>query len=164
MTTTRNPRDGSQVVIFNEEKSRVLLVLREDFRFWVTPGGRADEGESFEACAAREAYEETGYEVEIDYFLGEYERPQRNHTSYIYVGHVSGGDGSNHSWESLAVEWFSVDRLPRRMLGLTREFISDARFATDLPLKRTQIMPRWQVVLLQTGMKIRDARNRVLGR
>lgn len=164
MATKRGPNDGSQVVIFNEDKTKVLLILREDFRIWVTPGGRADEGESFEACAAREAYEETGYEVAIDYFLGEYERPQRKHTSHIYVGYVSGGDGTTHSWESLAVEWFDVDDLPKRMLGLTREFIHDARFATDLPLRRTQMMPTWQVVLLNSGMKIRDVRNRVLGR
>lgn len=164
MTNERSPRDGSQTVIFNEDKSKVLLILREDFRIWVPPGGNADAGESFEACAAREAFEETGYKVTIDYFLGEYHRPQRGHVTHVFVGHVTGGDGSNHSWESLAVEWHNVDALPKRMIGLSREIIDDACTVTDPPVQRTQMMPRWQLFLINSGMKIRDVRNRILRR
>lgn len=164
MAKERSGRDGSQVVIFNEDKTKVLLILREDFRIWVPPGGNVEEGESFELCAAREAFEETGYKVAIEYHLGEYHRPQRGHTTHVFVGHVTGGDGSNHSWESLAVEWFAVNALPKRMIGLSREIIDDACTVTDPPVQRTQMMPRWQLVLINFGMKIRTVRNRILRR
>ncbi|MFN8634836.1 MAG: NUDIX domain-containing protein [Chloroflexota bacterium] len=48
-----------------DDRSRLLLVLivdpqTRDGRFWMTPGGGVDPGESFEAGALRELWEETG--------------------------------------------------------------------------------------------------------
>ena len=48
-----------------DAQDRLLLLRVEDAkardpRFWITPGGGVDPGESFEAGAARELWEETG--------------------------------------------------------------------------------------------------------
>ena len=42
-----------------------LLLVRGKGIPWHIPGGHLDEGESLVACAKREAYEETGYDVEV---------------------------------------------------------------------------------------------------
>lgn len=158
---------GAQVVIFNADRSQTLLIKREDFRVWTVPGGRIEAGETAEAAAQREALEETGFTVAIDHCLGEYWRPQLPNGGaliQVYVGHVVGGDSSQHSWESVAVAWFPVDQLPKRTLSLAREIIDDARFATDLPVKRTQLLPRWQAIGILMGVPLRNLRNRLRGR
>lgn len=161
------PTSGAQIVIFNQDRSQTLLIKREDFRVWTAPGGRVEEGETAEEAAQREAWEETGFNIAIDCYLGEYWRPQLpNGGSRIqaFIGHVVSGDSSQHSWEAVAVAWFPVDQLPRRTLHFAREIIHDARFATDLPVKRTQLLPRWQQLLLAVGILIRNLRNRIWGR
>jgi 8-oxo-dGTP pyrophosphatase MutT (NUDIX family) len=57
-------RPTSRVLVV-DARGRLLLLLIEDAkardaRFWITPGGGLDPGESFEAGAARELWEETG--------------------------------------------------------------------------------------------------------
>jgi hypothetical protein len=77
---------------------------------------------------------------------------------------VVDGDSSGHSWEAMAVEWFNVDQLPKRTLPFAREMIHAARFATERPIKRTQLLPRWQPILLAIGFCIRNLRNQFLSR
>lgn len=161
------PKRGAQVVIFTPDRSQTLLIKREDFRVWTVPGGGIEAGETAAAAAQREALEETGCSVAIDYYLGEYWRPQLpNGGSLIdaFVGHVVGGDSSQHNWEAVAVEWFPVEQLPKRTLSFARELIDDARFATDLPVKRTQLLPQWQAITLMIGIPIRNLLNRFQGR
>ena len=57
----RNRRASRLLVI--DWQQRVLLVQYEDERgeWWATPGGGAEEAESFEEAAAREAREELGF-------------------------------------------------------------------------------------------------------
>src|SRR6185369_2232058 len=62
------------VVINNREE--ILLVLREDFRIWTLPGGGVELNETWEQAAIRETVEETGYQVTIQQYVGEYWRPQ----------------------------------------------------------------------------------------
>ena len=45
---------------------RVLLVHRPRYDDWTFPKGKAEEGESDEACAVREVYEETGLRCELE--------------------------------------------------------------------------------------------------
>ena len=52
-------------LIFNEDKSQVLLVKRQDVPVWVLPGGGVDDGETSEAAVIREVFEETGLNVKI---------------------------------------------------------------------------------------------------
>lgn len=161
------PTRGSQVVIFSPDRSQTLLIKREDFRVWTVPGGGVEAGETAEAAAQREALEETGFTVAIDHYLGEYWRPQLPNGGaliHAFVGHVVGGDSSQHSWESVAVTWFPVDQLPKRTLSFAREIIDDARFVTDLPVKRTQLLPKWQAIGIWIGVPIRNLLNRLRGR
>lgn len=47
------------------EEGKVLLVHHNVFDKWVPPGGHIEAGDTFSAAAAREVFEETGFEVEI---------------------------------------------------------------------------------------------------
>jgi ADP-ribose pyrophosphatase YjhB (NUDIX family) len=50
----------------------VLLVHRPQHDDWSLPKGKADPGESDEACALREVREETGMSCELGPYLGEF--------------------------------------------------------------------------------------------
>lgn len=63
-------------VVLLDERNRVLLIKIEDATVvnrdgpsagpcWITPGGGLHEGETYEAAARRELWEETGIEVAI---------------------------------------------------------------------------------------------------
>ena len=161
------PTRGAQVVILSADQRQTLLIKREDLRVWTVPGGRIETGETAEQAAVREAREETGFNIALDHYLGEYWRPQLpNGGSRIqaYIGHVVDGDRSGHSWEAVAVDWFNVEQLPKRTLSFAREMIHDARFATARPVKRTQLLPKWQPILLALGFRIRNLRNQFLRR
>lgn len=89
---------SSACVVFND-KNEVLLVLREDARLWVIPGGGVEDGESWEQGGIREVKEESGYVVAIQRYVGEYWRPQASRgmgdTLRLFVGRVVGGDASD---------------------------------------------------------------------
>lgn len=34
------PTEGATAIVFNADRTHVLLVKREDFRVWVLPGGK----------------------------------------------------------------------------------------------------------------------------
>lgn len=67
MTSVMKIRNAARVLLLDRE-GRVLLFRFVDpvtaAPFWITPGGGLDDGETFEAAAARELREETGIDVD----------------------------------------------------------------------------------------------------
>src|SRR5690348_13581593 len=68
----RPPKQAVFGVVFNEDRSEVLLIKRRDIPVWVFPGGGLDQGETPEEGAVREVLEETGFEVRIVRKIAEY--------------------------------------------------------------------------------------------
>lgn len=61
-------RQGARVILVDQNGRTLLLCGEdphrpEDGRWWMTPGGGLDPGESHEQAARREVLEETGYVV-----------------------------------------------------------------------------------------------------
>jgi 8-oxo-dGTP diphosphatase len=160
------PTESSKVVVRND-LGEVLLVLREDMRLWVLPGGGREAGESYEQAAVREVREETGYGVKLERLVGVYWRPQMprgGDVQRLYAGRVACGDPSAHDRESLDVRWFAPEAFPRRLTRFCAQQIEDALADTDVPVEREQRLSRLQAALLACVFALRRVRNRILGR
>ncbi len=156
---------GSSCVIINN-KEEVLLVLREDFRIWALPGGGLEPNETWEQAAVRETLEETGYEIKILRYVGEYWRPQMSEgqgdLKRVFLAKVTGGSSSQHDDEEIDVRWFPIGALPRRLFQLSREHIYDALARAPTPLRKEQRLPIGLAALLRMAFLVRRFRNLIL--
>jgi ADP-ribose pyrophosphatase YjhB (NUDIX family) len=113
-------------VIIRDELGRILLERRSDCGLWGLIGGKIDPGESILSAAVREAKEESGLDVEVEYLQGVYSDPSSRTVRYsngdtahlidtVVVAKVNGGV-LTCSHESLAVDFFHRDSLPSPMI------------------------------------------------
>jgi 8-oxo-dGTP pyrophosphatase MutT (NUDIX family) len=100
-------RDGSS------GRPEILLVHRPKYDDWTLPKGKAEPGESDEACAFREVEEETGLACELgeEVAVVEYEdaagRPKR--VRYFAMTPPDGVEAAPQN-EVDAVDWFTRER------------------------------------------------------
>jgi 8-oxo-dGTP diphosphatase len=156
---------GSSCVVINE-REEVLLVLRQDFRIWALPGGGVEPDETWEQAAVREALEETGYQVEIKQYIGEYWRPQMSHghgdLRRVFLAQAISATPFPHDKESIDVRWFPATALPKGMFRFSREHIYDALARPSTPLKKEQRLPAWMDAGIRIAYLIRNLFDRIL--
>jgi 8-oxo-dGTP pyrophosphatase MutT (NUDIX family) len=142
-------KNGSTVVIFKDDsKQEVFLVYRSDWPIWTTTSGAVEKREEPFETAIREAYEETGFEVEIKKYLGVYKLP--GHKSYLFEGRVKYGE-FRPEFPGCKGKWFAVDDLPFRMIDRTKEKIIDAADHQGEPFikkaKPLRLKNNWKLAL-----------------
>lgn len=137
-------RPTSRLVVLDPQ-DRLLLLLVEDPklwhpRFWITPGGGLEPGESFEQAAARELWEETGIvaplgpciwsrRVVFPFQGGFVDMDERYFV--VRVDSAVTVPGNLTVWEQEALtehRWWTVDELQR-----TDEVVAPRCLATVLP-------------------------------
>jgi len=101
-----------QAVVLQDQQ--VLLVKRDNPRFWELPGGGMVPGETVEETVRREVQEETGVHVEIVELLGWYERTGfQAHCSPVYVCRPCHGQPQPQDDDTVQVQYFPLQALPR---------------------------------------------------
>jgi len=86
---------GTNGVIFDSARIRVLLTRRADNGRWALPGGFMEAGESVAEACEREVLEETGLLVRATRLVGVYSTPHRV---------VAYGDGNRYQFVSIVLE------------------------------------------------------------
>jgi 8-oxo-dGTP diphosphatase len=123
--------------IIRDEQGRVLLIRRGDGRGWSLPGGIMEPGERIVDCAVREAWEETGLEVEPVRLVGIYSDPAFMHITFAngdqahlvsatFECRIVGGELRADGEESLEVAYFAPDSLPEGLVCDHAHRIKDA--------------------------------------
>jgi 8-oxo-dGTP pyrophosphatase MutT (NUDIX family) len=135
----------------------LVLTTRADLLGWELPGGNVDPGETDEAAVRREVLEETGLDVAVERYVGDYVRTGfRPHTARVYRCRVRGGS-LRPSSETPKVAWVRVTRLPDTLFPWYIEPIADALAELDQPVERHE---RQGLRAIWSGMKI-DLRMRL---
>ena len=121
----RETRTTARLVLF-DPRGRILLFLHADGmgrRFWATPGGGVEEGESLEQAARREASEELGADdVDLTYLwtgLTEFEFADKDVSQTEAFFQVTGNPGvlgpeveATHRRERiLESRWWAADEI-----------------------------------------------------
>ena len=135
---------GACAVIINCQQE-VLLEKRADNGYWGLPGGSVDPGESVSEALVREVFEETGLTVEIIKLVGIYSDPREysimrypdgSIIHYVsitfYCKPVTGT--ITCSSESLDVQYFNVNIIPKRMMIAHRIRLEDAMASSIHPI------------------------------
>ena len=122
----RNPFPTVDIII--EMRNGIVLIERKHEPFgWALPGGFVDYGESLEAAAVREAFEETSLEISDIRLLGCYSDPgrdQRMHTiSTVYIAKAHGTPRAADDAVNCAV--YKLNSLPGRLCFDHEKIIAD---------------------------------------
>lgn len=111
------PKIDARGVVFKDGK--LLMVKEIADGGWTLPGGWCDCGMTASQNAAREVWEESGYEVKATRLLAVYDRDTQGHTppypfniyKLFFLCELTGGQ-AKISNETSEVAWFAEDELP----------------------------------------------------
>ena len=111
------PKVDARGVVFKDDK--ILMVKEIADGGWTLPGGWCDYGMTASQNAAREVWEESGYEVKVTRLLAVYDRDTQGHTppypfniyKLFFLCELTGGE-AKISNETSEVAWFAEDELP----------------------------------------------------
>lgn len=115
-----NPKPTANVIARRADDGHVLLVRRgsDPFQgYWDVPGGFIEEGEAAVDGARRELREETGVDVSIEGFVGEfgdvYGSERAEHTlNLFWHGLADNPQDATAASDASEVAWFAPDQLP----------------------------------------------------
>ncbi|MGG2025748.1 NUDIX hydrolase [Gottfriedia sp. S16(2024)] len=99
-------------LIYDDLNKSVLMVQNEN-EVWTLPGGAVEENETLKQAAVREAYEETGLEVEVGNIVAINEAffPKRGHHAILitFSAKIIGGNlVISQEEEILQIKWMDL--------------------------------------------------------
>ena len=111
------PNVSVRTVIFNEERTQILMVKEANLQAYSLPGGWADLYDSPAQTAKNECLQEAGAQIEIVRLVGITDRtPFKSNNSlpeYVIIFEAKViGELGEHEYETDDVGWFDIDNLP----------------------------------------------------
>ena len=104
------------VAVIRRHRDFIIAQRRKDDSFggyWEFPGGKKNPGETFEACAAREALEEVGLEISVGRKIMEIRRPYHEKIIWLNFYLCSSLSGEPRAIECQRARWVDVADLKR---------------------------------------------------
>ena len=136
-------------VVLTPDHRQVLLLRREIYFLWDLPGGGIEKNEEPACAAVRECREETGIDIEIERFVGQYLHQsvygRGDQFTYVFRARAVGGKPKRIGLEITGLRWCSVGALPRGAQPLQRQMIADALTDATEPFERRIDFPRWKL-------------------
>jgi 8-oxo-dGTP diphosphatase len=125
----RNPAPASGVII--EKDGKVLLVKRKYSPFkgdWSLPAGFMEYGESPEACAIRETYEETNLKIRLSGLFGVYsdhDDPRTYAILVVYLADIIEGEPKPGD-DAQEISFFKQEEIPSNIaFAAQRQVLKD---------------------------------------
>ena len=111
------PSISVRTIIFNEDKTKVLMVREKELQAYSLPGGWADLYDTPSETAKNESKQEAGVDIEIIRLVGLTSRTpfksNKNVPEYVAIFEAKGiSDLGEHEYETDDVNWFDIDNLP----------------------------------------------------
>lgn len=140
---TWTPHATVAVVVENDQGQFLLVEERSDGRIvYNQPAGHVEEGEAITDAALREAMEETGWQVELQHFLGlyTYKAPANSVTYYRFCFSARAVEKVTRQLDTdiIAAHWLSLDDIHARRdqlrSPLVLQCIDDYRNGRRFPL------------------------------
>ena len=111
------PSISVRTIIFNDDKSKVLMVREKELQAYSLPGGWADLYDTPSETARNESKQEAGVEIEIVRLVGLTSRTpfksNKNVPEYVAIFEAkAASELGEHEYETDDVNWFDIDNLP----------------------------------------------------
>jgi len=111
------PSISVRTIIFNEDKSKVLMVREKELQAYSLPGGWADLYDTPSETAKNESKQEAGVDIQIIRLVGLTSRTpfksNKNVPEYVAIFEAKAtSELGEHEYETDDVNWFDVDNLP----------------------------------------------------
>jgi 8-oxo-dGTP diphosphatase len=129
-------------VVILDEHQGILLVQEAQpkaYGLWHVPAGKPEAGETYEAAAKREAYEETGLELELTRFLN------------AYVGRLESGE------VIVRLAWLARPTDKRTPSPVFKDEILDCRYVSKQEFD--ELYDAGKVRMHHTRLMVEDALN-----
>lgn len=100
-------------VIIKKDDKYLLVQEKQEIAYglWNLPAGKVDEGFTVKETAAKEAQEETGYQVKLLRKIGVYQESEKNAVKHVFEAEIISGELNPPADEILAAEWFSYQEI-----------------------------------------------------
>lgn len=129
-------KDCALGIIWNQDKSEVLLIKRRDVAVWVLPGGGIDPDESPESAVVREVLEETGLHVTIQYKAAEYTAINRwTRRTHLFVCEPLSGTCMTGD-ETVAIQFYPLHAPPSPFFDFHQKWLHEIVKARQLPIQK----------------------------
>lgn len=118
-------------IIFNQDRSQILVIKRRDVPIWTLPGGGIELKETPEVAIVREVFEETGLTVSIHRPVALYTPINRlSKPTYVFECQIMAGKLTTGD-ETRELGFFPVNQLPKPFFFLHLDWIADAELRSS---------------------------------